>query len=280
VTASDGFDTGAFEVRSTDPPDTIIDSGPSGISNDPTPTFTFHSTLAGSTFQCDSGGAYGFTSCTSPETTRHLADGPQTFQVRARYGGNTDPTPASRSFTVRTAEIKLVGNTLVVTAAPGSRDNFRITRSGGGSPAVISDAPAGPYTGSGVHLAPGTGCTAIDDNTASCPQGPYNRIQVASGALTDRIVDSVSLPGLLNGGTANDVITGSPAPDTITGGGGADTLRGMNGNDLLRARDLISDTAIDCDGGANPGTADRADLDLAPKDPNSIVTGCETKTRH
>jgi hypothetical protein len=51
----------------------------------------------------------------------------------------------------------------------------------------------------------------------------------------------------------------------------------MNGNDLLRARDLVSDTTIDCDGGTIPGN-DKAELDLLPLDSN--VTSCETKTRH
>jgi hypothetical protein len=54
----------------------------------------------------------------------------------------------------------------------------------------------------------------------------------------------------------------------------------MNGNDDLRARDLTSDTTIDCEGGTAPGAADEADLDLLPKDPGSAVTNCELKTRH
>ena len=45
----------------------------------------------------------------------------------------------------------------------------------------------------------------------------------------------------------------------------------------LRAPGELPTTTVDCDGGAN---ADKADLDLLPKDPNSKVTGCETKTRH
>jgi hypothetical protein len=64
------------------------------------------------------------------------------------------------------------------------------------------------------------------------------------------------------------------------GGPGADTFKGGNGNDTLVAHDLASDILIDCDGGTKPGTADKADLDLLPKDPNSIVHGCETATRN
>ena len=73
-------------------------------------------------------------------------------------------------------------------------------------------------------------------------------------------------------------MTGGPSNDTLIGGAGADVIKGMNGNDQLLARDLNSDTTINCDGGSSPGTADKADLDLLPKD--SPGSGCETVTRH
>jgi hypothetical protein len=276
----DGTDVGAVEVQDTVPPNTIIDSGPSGITNDPSPTFTFRSTEAGSTFRCDTGGPYGFTPCTSPLTRPHLPDGTYSFGVFARdTAGNPDPSPATRSYMVRTAEIKRSGSTLVISAAPGAKDNLQITKPSA-STIRVTDLPGAGYTGSGVHTVAGSGCIRSGDYTVNCNAGPITRIQVSSGAGTDRIVDSVPLPGMLSGGAGNDVLTGSPKADTIIGGGGADTMKGMNGNDLLRARDLISDTLINCDGGPTPGTADTADLDLAPKDPNSVVLGCETKTRH
>jgi Subtilase family/Bacterial Ig-like domain len=84
------------------PPDTTITSGPDGLTNDSTPTFHFSSTEAGSSFECriDAG---TFAPCTSPYTAATLADGPHTFYVQATdEAGNTDPTPASRSFTVDT----------------------------------------------------------------------------------------------------------------------------------------------------------------------------------
>jgi hypothetical protein len=37
---------------------------------------------------------------------------------------------------------------------------------------------------------------------------------------------------------------------------------------------------INCDGGNSPGHADKADLDKLPKDPDSVVKGCERKTLH
>jgi hypothetical protein len=85
----------------TTPPDTTIDAGPSGLTADSTPTFSFSASEA-ATFQCriDAG---AFAACTSPHTTATLTDGAHTIAVRAiDAAGNTDPSPASRSFTVDT----------------------------------------------------------------------------------------------------------------------------------------------------------------------------------
>jgi hypothetical protein len=83
-------------------PDTTITAGPSGPTDDSTPTFRFASSQAGSTFACrvDAG---AFSACSSPETLAALADGSHTFRVRATdAAGNTDTTPAVRTFTVDT----------------------------------------------------------------------------------------------------------------------------------------------------------------------------------
>jgi Ca2+-binding RTX toxin-like protein len=100
-------------------------------------------------------------------------------------------------------------------------------------------------------------------------------IQVASGDQTDRVVNSNAIKASLAGGPANDVLTGGSNRDTLTGGTGADLLKGMAGGDLLKARDAVSDTLIGCGAGT-----DKANLDLLPKDPDSMVSDCETKTRH
>ena len=91
------------------------------------------------------------------------------------------------------------------------------------------------------------------------------------------MINSTTIPGSLYGGAGNDTLIGGASQDTLTGGPGADVMRGMNGNDQLFGRDGASDTTIDCDGGNTPGAADKAELDLLPKD--SSVSGCETVTR-
>ena len=83
-------------------PQTTIDSGPSGLTNDSTPTFGFSSEV-GAGFQCRVDNA-AFAACTSPHTTAAMTDGSHTFEVRATdAAGNTDPTPAQRAVTVDTA---------------------------------------------------------------------------------------------------------------------------------------------------------------------------------
>src|SRR6266511_2788387 len=89
-------------VEDSTAPDTTIDSGPSGATNDSTPTFAFSSSEASASFECKLDGG-SFASCSSPSTTGALTDGAHTFSVRATDQiGNTDASPASRTFTVDT----------------------------------------------------------------------------------------------------------------------------------------------------------------------------------
>lgn len=83
------------------PPDTNITSGPAdGSTTNAQPTFDFASTESNSTFEC-SVDSSTYAACSGPDTLGPLSDGPHTFLVRAvDHGGNTDPSAASRSFTV------------------------------------------------------------------------------------------------------------------------------------------------------------------------------------
>ena len=99
--------------RDTTPPDTVIDSGPQGPTNDATPTFTFTGS-DDTTARADLLYSYkvdvGEWSPHSAEASATLggesglSDGGHTFYVRAEDGaGIPDFSPAERSFTVDTA---------------------------------------------------------------------------------------------------------------------------------------------------------------------------------
>ena len=86
----------------TTPPETTIDTKPADPSASADATFTFSADEPGSTFECRlDGGAWGV--CASPKNYTGLADGSHTFDVRATdLLGNTDPSPASYSWTITT----------------------------------------------------------------------------------------------------------------------------------------------------------------------------------
>ena len=86
----------------TTPPETTIDTKPADPSASGDAIFTFSADEPGSTFECRlDGGAWGV--CASPKNYTGLADGSHTFDVRATdLLGNTDPSPASYSWTITT----------------------------------------------------------------------------------------------------------------------------------------------------------------------------------
>ena len=91
-------------------PDTTIGSGPSGAVPSNDATFTYAATPAAGvgSYECrltpEGETAPDFTACSSlAQTYEDLADGSYTFEARGvSHGGNVDPTPASRTFTVDT----------------------------------------------------------------------------------------------------------------------------------------------------------------------------------
>ncbi|MGH3033191.1 MAG: Ig-like domain-containing protein [Gaiellaceae bacterium] len=127
----------AFEVRATDPvgnidpspasfswtidltpPETTITMGPASPTNSTSPSFTFTSSEAGSSFQCALDGSV-FSPCTSPKSYTGLAAGSHTFEVRATDpAGNTDGSPAAHTWTIDTSAPETT-----ITSAPASPTN-------------------------------------------------------------------------------------------------------------------------------------------------------------
>ncbi len=103
VRASDGpnetIETRAFTVD-TALPDTSIASGPTGLINTKSPTFTFGSNEAGVSFECRRDNE-SFAPCTSPKAYTGLPEGAHDFHVRATdAAGNIDPSIATASFSI------------------------------------------------------------------------------------------------------------------------------------------------------------------------------------
>ena len=98
--------TRTFTVDTT-PPDTTINTGPTGTISTDQATFTFAGNPSGDTakIQCriDS---QPFADCSTPKTFTALTEGPHTATFRAEdAAGNQDQTPATRTFTVDTTPV-------------------------------------------------------------------------------------------------------------------------------------------------------------------------------
>lgn len=103
----------------TSAPTVEITSGPTGATNDNTPSFGF--TSAGSTFKCriDLG---NYTDCSSPFTSAALLDGEHTFSVQATdAAGNSASVP--RPFVVDT-----LAPVVTISEGPGTRTNDPLAR--------------------------------------------------------------------------------------------------------------------------------------------------------
>ena len=116
------------EEPDTTPPQTTIDSGPSGTTTSTSAVFGFSSSESGSTFECrlDSG---PWSACTSPRPYSSLAVGAHTFSVRATdAAGNTDPSAATRGWTIDSISVSCTQ-----TLSPGANLSNAISNAASGA---------------------------------------------------------------------------------------------------------------------------------------------------
>jgi hypothetical protein len=101
-----------FSVDTT-PPDTTITDGPSPVTTDHEPSFSFTADEANVTFECRMDEA-PFAACSSPHTGAPLDDGDHIFEVWAiDAAGNADPSPASDRFEVDPSDTTAPETTIV-----------------------------------------------------------------------------------------------------------------------------------------------------------------------
>lgn len=165
------------------PPETTITSGPSDTVPMASVSFAFTSNENNVTFACSLDGS-AFMACTSPFNAVGLAQGPHTFAVQATdEAGNTDPSPASVSFTVDTVapDIMIVGGPANGDTV-GPRVLFMFTVSEGtvecsidGDAFAACGSPVGFNAAAGMHSfsirstdAAGNSTTATRTFTVAC----------------------------------------------------------------------------------------------------------------
>jgi hypothetical protein len=175
-------------------PDTTITGGPSGTVTSANASFTFAASESGATFACSLDGG-GFQPCSSPQAYPGLADGTHSFQVRSTdAAGNTDASPAARSWTVRAAPPGLglpAAQKVEATNAAGATVTYVVTASSTGEPippeAIACKPPSGSTFALGTTM---VSCTVTNAYGVS-----------ASGSFTVTVVDTtpprLTVPGPL-----------------------------------------------------------------------------------
>ena len=121
--SDDNPDWGVEKVDAT-PPDTTIDSGPSGYVKSTSASFSFSSSEADSNFKSRLDGST-FATCTSPQSYSSLSQGGHTFRVKAiDKDANVDASPASRSWFVDT---KIPTGTISINGGASSTSSRSVT---------------------------------------------------------------------------------------------------------------------------------------------------------
>ena len=210
--------TAAFAlIPDATPPQTTITGGPSGDTADSTPTFDFASSETGSSFTCQIDGAAAVP-CSSPYTTGTLAQGPHTFAVVATdAAGNSDATPATRSFTVVAPPDEDPPQTTITVGptgdTPDATPTFEFVSDEANSTfvcqvdAALPQACTSPHTTGSLGLGPHTFSVYATDQEGNPDPTPAVR--------QFRVVSSDISPA--NPSTPPPVTPGAPSSPTPTG---------------------------------------------------------------
>jgi hypothetical protein len=181
----------------THAPDTTILSSPPATGGQSSGTFQFGSDESGVTYQCSLDGA-AFASCPTPDTLTGLAGGSHTLQVRATdAAGNTDPTPASYSWTV-TATTTTTSSSSSSSSSSGSSGS-----SGSGSTSSGSTSASTSGSSGATSASNGSGSTSASNSTSGSTSA-----STGTSASTSTSGGSGSTSGS-SGSTASSSTSGS-----------------------------------------------------------------------
>jgi hypothetical protein len=210
VTATDavGNDDGSAASRTftvdTTAPQTTIDSGHLDGTTTPfdTATFEFSSGEAGSTYACSIDAGEPF-ACESPFETDALADGEHTFAVSATDAvGNTDGSPASRTFTVDTT-----GPQTTFVGGPAEGEGTSDT------------TPTFEFSSSEVAS---TFECSIDGDAAFACESPFTLSELADGEHTFAVTATDGLNNSEGAPVVRTFTVDTAAPQTAVGAGPAE----------------------------------------------------------
>ena len=211
----------------TTPPTAVIDVGPSGTTNDSTPTFEFHSTETGSSFACSiDTGTPSFGPCSGPGAshtpTNPLADGTYTFRVRATDAAGNPSTPATRSFTVNAGTPPGAPTAVsAIAKSSGAQLSWTAPSSGGSSP--ITSYRITPYIGSTAQAATTTGSAATSASVGGLTNGTAYTFKVAAINSAGPGADSTASASITPYNTVFDLAT----PATVDSGDGSSVELGF-----------------------------------------------------
>jgi hypothetical protein len=251
----------AVTADTTAPDTTLGSGGPSGTTNSPNPSFDFSTNEPGAGFECklDGPGATTgtYSSCSAPKAYSALADGAYTFSVRAVDGsGNTDDTPATRSFTVDTT-----GPETAIDSGPSG-------------PTASTDASfqfSSPEDGATFECkldGPGDATGSFD----TCPS-PRDYTSLAEGAYTFsvRALDGLGNPDASP--ATHSFTVDTTAPDTTIGSGPSGTVTDRTAKFAFFSADTSATFECKLDG---PGGAGTYGPCVSPKEYSSLADGAYT----
>jgi hypothetical protein len=203
-------------------PDTTISGGPSGTVTSSDASFTFAASESGATFACSLDGG-GFQSCSSPQTYSGLSDGTHSFQVRSTdAAGNSDSSPAARSWTVRAAAPNLrlpPAQKAEATSPVGATVSYLVGADSAGEPiapeAIACKPPSGSTFALGTTMvscsvtnaygvsASGSFAVTVADTTPPRLTAPSPLTLAADGAVPRT---NASISAFLGGARAVDLV--------------------------------------------------------------------------